>query len=79
MLCMCDRVYVRVCVCVFPYVCADKDGINDEDRAFGRESRGLKAAYELLQCGWRSNNMVFMLGGVQQWRHEGLPMEALAE
>lgn len=52
-----------------------KDGINDQDRAFGRESRSLKAAYELLQAGWRpGSNMVFLEGGVQQWRYQGLPM-----
>lgn len=48
----------------------------DPDRAFGRESRSLKAAYEfLVQGGWSVNNLMFLEGGVQQWRHQGLPMD----
>lgn len=57
-----------------------KDGINDLDRSFGRESRSLKAAYELYKGtpgwgGWNSSNMVFMDGGFQQWRYQGYPCE----
>lgn len=51
------------------------NGIEDPDRSFGRESRSLKAAYELMQAGWGSNNLVFVDGGFQQWRYQGLPME----
>lgn len=54
---------------------AHKAAINDPDRAFGRESRSLKAAYELYQAGWSINNMVFMEGGLQQWRYQGYPTE----
>ena len=37
-------------------------GIDDPDRNFGRESRSLKAAYELMQGGWTSSNLVYMDG-----------------
>ena len=87
----------------------------DPERQFGRESRSLKAAYELLQVGdagfmskqggcgnstsaqgcwacvhrgdsggfapcmlqtgWSAKNMLFVDGGVQQWRYQGLDME----
>jgi len=50
-------------------------GIDDPERAFGRESRALKAAYELVQGGWNVNNLRFVEGGFQQWRHRGLPVE----
>jgi hypothetical protein len=53
------------------------NGIDDLDRSFGRESRALKACYELLLEGWRAGNggnMVFLAGGTQQWRYQGLPM-----
>lgn len=45
---------------------------NDPDRAFGRESRSLKAAYELMEAGFK---VVHLQGGVPQWRYDGLPME----
>lgn len=54
-----------------------KDGINDQDRAFGRESRALKACHELLKAGWNGKNMVFMEGGFQQWKHQGFPIDSL--
>jgi len=51
---------------------------SDPERAFGRESRSLKAAYELLSradLGWTSANVVHVEGGLAQWRFEGLPVE----
>ncbi|MEW5319225.1 MAG: hypothetical protein WDW38_010390 [Sanguina aurantia] len=52
-----------------------KKGINDPDRAFGRESRSLKAAYEIIEAGgWNASNVVFVEGGVQMWRHRGFPV-----
>jgi rhodanese-related sulfurtransferase len=50
-------------------------GIDDPDRNFGRESRCLKAAYELMQNGWNSGNLVFVEGGFQQWKYQDLPLE----
>jgi len=50
----------------------------DPERSFGRESRSLKAAYELLSdesLGWTSRNVVHVEGGLSQWRFEGLPIE----
>ncbi|GFH19254.1 rhodanese domain-containing protein, partial [Haematococcus lacustris] len=55
-----------------------KDGVKDLDRSFGRESRSLKACYQLMKAGWTSSNLVFMEGGVQQWRFQGFPVEASA-
>lgn len=49
------------------------NGIQDPDRDFGRESRCLKAAYELMQGGWNSSNLVFVEGGFSQWRFDGYP------
>jgi len=51
-----------------------KDGINDQDRAFGRESRALKACYEFYQAGWSGSNVVYMTGGFQSWKFEGFPL-----
>jgi hypothetical protein len=28
-----------------------------------------------MQAGWSAKNMLFMDGGVQQWRYEGLDMD----
>jgi rhodanese-related sulfurtransferase len=50
----------------------------DPERSFGRESRSLKAAYELLSAeglGWTADNVVHVEGGLAQWRFEGLPLE----
>ena len=44
----------------------------DPERAFGRESRSLKAAYELMQAGYE--NIAHLEGGIAMWRHKGLPM-----
>jgi len=46
----------------------------DPERQFGRESRSLKAAYELLEGGWSVNNMKHLEGGFQQWRYQGYPL-----
>jgi rhodanese-related sulfurtransferase len=46
---------------------------DDPERAFGRESRSLKACYELLEAGWK--DVVHMEGGLPTWRVEGLPVE----
>lgn len=46
---------------------------DDPERAFGRESRSLKACYELLEAGWK--DVTHMEGGLPQWRFEGKPVE----
>lgn len=51
------------------------NGIQDPDRDFGRESRCLKAAYELMEGGWNSSNLVFIEGGLSQWRFDGYPTQ----
>ncbi|PNW83803.1 hypothetical protein CHLRE_04g217910v5 [Chlamydomonas reinhardtii] len=52
-----------------------KAAIRDPERAFGRESRSLKAAYELINAGWDAKNIYWVEGGLQQWRFRGLPTE----
>lgn len=47
----------------------------DPERAFGRESRSLKAIYELYEAGWSLNNIRHVEGGFQQWKYQGLPVE----
>jgi hypothetical protein len=44
----------------------------DPERAFGRESRSLKAIYELVDDGWNINNIRHVEGGFQQWRYQVL-------
>eukprot|EP00877_Chromochloris_zofingiensis_P007463 jgi/Chrzof1/2970/Cz12g06140.t1 len=46
----------------------------DPERAFGRESRSLKAAFELYEAGWSCTKMKHVEGGFQQWRYQGLPI-----
>eukprot|EP00879_Flechtneria_rotunda_P006814 GHRR01007158.1.p1 GENE.GHRR01007158.1~~GHRR01007158.1.p1 ORF type:complete len:259 (+),score=33.78 GHRR01007158.1:577-1353(+) len=46
----------------------------DPERAFGRESRSLKAIYELYEDGWNINNIRHIEGGFQQWKYQGLPL-----
>ncbi|KAL6769906.1 hypothetical protein ACKKBG_A32820 [Auxenochlorella protothecoides x Auxenochlorella symbiontica] len=46
---------------------------NDPDRAFGRESRALKACYELLKA--KFSKVEFLKGGHGSWRHGGFPMD----
>jgi hypothetical protein len=51
------------------------NGVQDPDRDFGRESRSLKAAFELMtEGGWNKDNLVVVDGGLQQWRYQGYPM-----
>eukprot|EP01026_Neomeris_dumetosa_P048426 TRINITY_DN4191_c0_g2_i5.p3 TRINITY_DN4191_c0_g2~~TRINITY_DN4191_c0_g2_i5.p3 ORF type:complete len:105 (-),score=10.66 TRINITY_DN4191_c0_g2_i5:110-424(-) len=50
-----------------------KSGYKDPDRQFGRESRSLKAIYELVMAGYK--NVVHLDGGFQQWKYEGFPIE----
>jgi rhodanese-related sulfurtransferase len=45
----------------------------DKDRAFGRETRSLKACYELMRAGF--TDVVHLQGGLCEWRHEGYPIE----
>jgi hypothetical protein len=48
--------------------------LSDPERAFGRESRSLKAIYELYDAGWSLNNIRHVEGGFQQWKYVGLPL-----
>lgn len=53
----------------------DKKLFADPERAFGRESRSLKAIYELFEeGGWSLGNIRHVEGGFQVWRYEGLPL-----
>ena len=45
---------------------------SDPEKAFGRESRSLKACYELIQAGFP--NVAHLEGGIAMWRHEDRPM-----
>jgi rhodanese-related sulfurtransferase len=47
--------------------------VKDPERAFGRESRSLKAVHELMTAGM--SNILHLEGGIQQWRYQGFPME----
>jgi rhodanese-related sulfurtransferase len=44
----------------------------DRDRSFGRETRSLKACYELLKAGF--TDVVHLQGGLQEWRYKGYPL-----
>jgi rhodanese-related sulfurtransferase len=47
---------------------------DDPERMFGRESRSLKACYELgLVGGFKG--VTHLRGGLSQWRHDGFPVE----
>lgn len=46
----------------------------DKDRAFGRESRSLKACYELMKGGWQGE-VLHLKGGLGEWRYQGYPTE----
>eukprot|EP01025_Chloroclados_australasicus_P010940 TRINITY_DN14669_c1_g1_i2.p2 TRINITY_DN14669_c1_g1~~TRINITY_DN14669_c1_g1_i2.p2 ORF type:complete len:273 (-),score=24.76 TRINITY_DN14669_c1_g1_i2:257-1045(-) len=50
-----------------------KSGYKDPDRQFGRESRSLKAIYELVTNGYK--NVVHLDGGLNQWKFDGYPVE----
>lgn len=48
----------------------------DPERAFGRESRSLKAIYELYEeAGWDLKNIRHVEGGFQQWKFQDFPLE----
>lgn len=49
---------------------------NDPERLFGRQSRSLKAIYELQQAGF--TNVVHLKGGFDDWLHLDYPLEAVA-
>jgi rhodanese-related sulfurtransferase len=49
-----------------------KTSFKDPDRAFGRESRSLKAAFELIGLGY--TNIAHLEGGIAMWRHKDMPM-----
>ena len=44
----------------------------DKDRSFGRESRSLKACYELMRAGY--GNVLHLEGGFADWRYKGFPI-----
>lgn len=48
---------------------------NDPDRAFGRETRSLKACYELLKYGFSEKDVYHLKGGLGTWRYNGFPLE----
>ena len=48
-----------------------KSTATDKDRAFGRETRSLKACYELMQGGF--TDVVHLKGGLSEWRFRGYP------
>jgi len=54
------------------YLRPDKypDGIEDPDRNFGRESRSLKAAFELMRAGWTSSNLLYVDGECASSKHD---------
>jgi hypothetical protein len=43
----------------------------DPDRSFGRETRSLKAVYELMSAGY--SNVLHLKGGLSQWRCGAAP------
>ena len=45
---------------------------NDPEKAFGRESRSLKACYELIQAGYPK--VAHLKGGIAMWAHKEMPM-----
>mmetsp|Transcript_5748 Transcript_5748/g.35737 ORF Transcript_5748/g.35737 Transcript_5748/m.35737 type:complete len:141 (+) Transcript_5748:426-848(+) len=45
----------------------------DKDRAFGRESRSLKACFELQQAGF--TNVLHLKDGYNMWLHLGYPVQ----
>ena len=47
---------------------------DDPERMFGRESRSLKACYELSLVGG-FKGVTHLKGGLSQWRHDGYPVE----
>nr|ABR16869.1 unknown [Picea sitchensis] len=49
----------------------------DPERKFGRQSRSLKAIYELQEAGFK--NVLHLKDGLNQWIHEGFPIDGLNE
>lgn len=49
-----------------------KSTATDKDRSFGRETRSLKACYELMNAGF--TDVVHLQGGLADWRFKGYPM-----
>lgn len=47
----------------------------DPERKFGRQSRSLKAIYELQEAGFK--NVLHLKDGLNQWIHEGFPIDGL--
>ena len=52
---------------------------SDPEKAFGRESRSLKACYEIIQACYELiqagfPNVAHLKGGIAMWRHEDGPM-----
>lgn len=50
-----------------------KEFKDDPERAFGRESRSLKACFELQEAGFK--NVLHLEGGLSQWRYDNFPTE----
>ena len=50
-----------------------KTNRTDPDRAFGRESRSLKACYEVLRAGY--GDVLHLKGGLGDWRYKGYDVE----
>lgn len=48
----------------------------DPERKFGRQSRSLKAIYELQEAGFK--NVLHVKDGLNQWIHEGFPIDGLS-
>lgn len=48
----------------------------DPERKFGRQSRSLKAIYELQEAGFK--NVLHLKDGLNQWIYEGLPIDGLS-
>lgn len=68
--CICPAC-LSACAFVCACVPAPPPSIADPERAFGRESRSLKAIYELYEeAGWNLNNIRHVEGGFQQWRYQ---------
>eukprot|EP00471_Norrisiella_sphaerica_P005364 CAMPEP_0184482076 /NCGR_PEP_ID=MMETSP0113_2-20130426/3650_1 /TAXON_ID=91329 /ORGANISM="Norrisiella sphaerica, Strain BC52" /LENGTH=268 /DNA_ID=CAMNT_0026861605 /DNA_START=228 /DNA_END=1032 /DNA_ORIENTATION=+ len=51
-----------------------KNGFEDVDKSFGRESRSLKACFELLNAGF--TNVKHLKGGFSTWKYEKRPVES---
>mmetsp|Transcript_2077 Transcript_2077/g.3800 ORF Transcript_2077/g.3800 Transcript_2077/m.3800 type:complete len:98 (-) Transcript_2077:236-529(-) len=52
---------------------AYKEGFEDVEKSFGKESRSLKACFELINAGF--SNVKHLAGGFSTWRFEKRPVE----